>query len=197
MWYELKSKIMKITLSGCFSWVWASEGFRNAGNSIDSSGANDDLWCIVSSRHDIDVAPSVIIEPKWKCVLLQLLIFYLVLTYSAYFVLCVLFVSCMAAACFDFLQNQRCYFFAATIFLFVVVFFVVVVVVVVVLAVYCACWLSSFVSAMVRVRVFHYQSLPRSIEAQRMCFIAFVGPKTYGIHVLWYDLCDARAYLCA
>lgn len=80
--HEFISKIMKITLSCCFSWVWASEGVRSAGNSIDSSGANDDLWCIVSSRHDTDVAPSVIIELKWKCVLLLLLFLLLLLLFG-------------------------------------------------------------------------------------------------------------------
>lgn len=55
--------ICKSITCSCFSWIWAStiEVFRNAGISIDSSGAKEDLWCAVSSIHDTVVAPSVIV----------------------------------------------------------------------------------------------------------------------------------------
>lgn len=56
-----------------FSWLWAStiEGFRNAGSSIDSSGAKEDLWCVVSSIHDTFVVPSVIIAISCSVFLFQ------------------------------------------------------------------------------------------------------------------------------
>lgn len=82
---------ISITCS-CFSWIWTStiEVFRNAGISIDSSGAKEDLWCVVSSIHDTVVAPSVIVVTarfRFDCWILLRVMCMLCIPYSQLFFL--------------------------------------------------------------------------------------------------------------